>query len=238
MRVSADGGTPQALTTAKDSGDDDYRFPHVLPGGNGGLFTAVRGRAAAVVLLSLDTGKQTPLIEEGADARFVSSGHIVYVGRNATLMAAPFDLERRQVTGSPVGLVDDVMQALNAPGLVLNTWAAQFSISEKGTLLYVPGGLYPQAARTLVWVDRAGTPRSFGSTGRTRPQALAHRHRCALCCRQRRHLDIRPWPRLFDALRVARAGRLMAELVAGWEAAGLSGQRWSVLETGRRHGLR
>ncbi len=156
MRVSADGGTPQALTTAKDSGDDDHQFPHVLPGGNGVLFTAVRGRAAAVVLLSLDTGKQTPLIEEGADARFVSSGHIVYVGRNATLMAAPFDLERRQVTGSPVGLVDDVMQALNAPGLVLNTWAAQFSISEKGTLLYVPGGLYPQAARTLVWVDRAG----------------------------------------------------------------------------------
>ena len=156
MRVSADGGTPQQLTTAKESGDGDHRFPHVLPGGNEVLFTAVRGREAAVVLLSVDTGKQTPLIEEGADARFVSSGHIVYAGRNATLMAAPFDLERRQVIGSPVGLVEDVMQALNAPSLPLNTWAAQFSISEKGELLYVPGGLYPQAARTLVWVDRAG----------------------------------------------------------------------------------
>jgi len=104
MRVPADGSTPpRQLTTAKDSGDISHRFPHVLPGGNAVLFTAIRDERATVVVRALETGEHTPLVE-GADARYVASGHIIYVADNATLMAAPFDLEQRRLTGSPVGL--------------------------------------------------------------------------------------------------------------------------------------
>lgn len=38
-------------------------------------------------------------------------------------MAAPFDLERHRLTGSPVGLVDGVMTAWNAPSLPLDKGA-------------------------------------------------------------------------------------------------------------------
>ena len=51
-----------------------------------------------------------PLIDGGADARYVSSGHLVYV-REGVLLAAPFDLRRLEVTGGPVGVIADVMQA-------------------------------------------------------------------------------------------------------------------------------
>src|SRR5262249_55105967 len=100
------------------------------------------------------------LIDEGADARYMPTGHLVYT-RNGTLMAAPFDLARLQVTGGSVGMLDSVMQAVHAPRVSINTGAAQFTVSDSGTLLYVPGGIFPAAERSLVWVSRTGAIQSL-----------------------------------------------------------------------------
>ena len=93
LRVSAEGGTPEALTTLQP-GEYSHRLPHMLPGGHAVIFTISKGANlwdnTQIVVRSLSTGDQTVLIEGGADGRYVSTGHIVYA-RLGTLMAVPFD---------------------------------------------------------------------------------------------------------------------------------------------------
>jgi protein kinase-like protein len=104
---------------------------------------------------SLTTGKRTILVEGGADARYVSTGHLIYV-RAGTLMAVPFDVERLTATGGSVGLVSGVMQAANIINSLSDSGGGQFSLSASGTLVYVPGGIFPDPERSLVWVNRTG----------------------------------------------------------------------------------
>jgi Tol biopolymer transport system component len=84
-------------------------------------------------------------------------------------MAVPFDLARLEVTGGPTGILDGVMQDVNSPNTAIGeTGATQFSVSESGALVYLPGGIVPDAEDSLLWVDRTGAaetipvpPRSF-----------------------------------------------------------------------------
>ena len=69
--------------------------------------------ATDIAVQSLATGERKILIKGGADARYVPTGHLVYM-RAGTLMAVPFNLERLEVTGSPVAVIADVMQAAHA----------------------------------------------------------------------------------------------------------------------------
>ena len=171
-QVAAAGGTPQPLTTV-DAKKEEYshRLPQVLPGGKAVVFTIektpYRWDDAQIVVRSLVTGEQRVLVEGGADARYVPTGHLVYA-REGTLMAVPFDLARLELTGDPAGLVEGVMQEVNTNSVVGDTGAAQFSVSGDGTLVYLPGGI-ADLEKFLVWVDRNGAteplplpPRNFG----------------------------------------------------------------------------
>ena len=60
------------------------------------------------------------LLAHGADARYVSTGHLVFV-RSGTLVAAPFDTRRLKLTGNAVTVLSDVMQAVNTPGAVIES---------------------------------------------------------------------------------------------------------------------
>jgi len=60
----------------------------------------------------------------------------------------PFDVKRREVTGAPMQVIDTVMMSQN-------TGAANFAVSQRGDLAYIPGGV-EGGNRTLVWVDRSG----------------------------------------------------------------------------------
>ena len=100
-RVSAAGGTPEALTTPDSSeGVLDHWWPQILPGGQEVLFTLMSTPIdqARIGVYSLETGEERVLIEGGIFARYVPTGHIVYV-RTGILMAVPFDLARLEVTG-------------------------------------------------------------------------------------------------------------------------------------------
>ena len=134
---SAAGGTPETVATPDVANGEHFMLPQALPGGKAVMFTAVRSYdwdTATAVLHSLKTGKRSVLIEGAADARYVRSGHLVYM-KTGTLMAVPFDLGTLKVTGDPVPLVKDVMQAVNMVNTSLETGAGQFVISESGTLL-------------------------------------------------------------------------------------------------------
>jgi Tol biopolymer transport system component len=157
-QVSSAGGPATAVTMPDLGKGERHLLPHALPGGTAILFTTVTAtewEMANVVLRILDTGEQRVLIHGATDARYVATGHLVYM-KTGTLTAVPFDLPSRQLTGDPVALIQGVMHALNAPNASDETGAAQFSVSESGTLLYAVGGVTSSQVSTLVWTDRTG----------------------------------------------------------------------------------
>jgi Tol biopolymer transport system component len=72
------------------------------------------------------------------------------------MMAAPFDLANLMVRGAGIGVVSGVMQSANTTNEVFDSGAGQFAVSPGGSLLYMPGGTFPDPERTLVWVSRTG----------------------------------------------------------------------------------
>ncbi len=170
-QVTDAGGTPEMLTTPDAAnGELSHSLPHVLPDGNAVLFTVQRSRSgwddAQVVVRSLVTGEQKLLVDGATDAQYVASGHLVYA-RLGTLLAQPFDVTRLEVTGKPVGVVDDVMHDVNSPFTIGNSGAAQFSVSSNGTLAYLPGGAAAEGDYISVWVDRSGVDTEVGIPPRT-----------------------------------------------------------------------
>jgi serine/threonine-protein kinase len=158
-RVSAVGGTPESLTMPQP-GEYSHRLPQMMPGSRAVIFTILKGPElwddAQIVVRSLDTGQQTVLVTGGADGRYVSTGHLVYM-RLGTLMGVPFDPDRLAVTGGARGVTDGVMQAADRnASYMANTLAGQFAVSDTGALVYLTGGAVAAGDRTLAWVDRQG----------------------------------------------------------------------------------
>ena len=177
-KISVAGGTPKPLTVPdRKAGEYGHLWPQILPGGKAVLFTIWTGvggiERARIAVVSLETGKQKTLIEGGTYARYISSGHIVYA-RAGGLLAVPFDLQRLEVTGSPVSIVEGV-------GMDPNFGAAFFSTSAEGSLAYIPGGL-SGTDNTLVWVDRAGAGQSLPAPprGYDTPRISPDGHRIAV----------------------------------------------------------
>jgi serine/threonine-protein kinase len=150
FRVSANGGSSEVLIPMDAAGSG----PQLLPDGHTVLFTLATTAPwdeAQIVTQSLDTGERRVLIEGGRDARYVPTGHVVYAVAE-TLLAVPFDVERLEVTGGPVPVVEGVASG----GL---SGSAQASISDSGgSLVYAPvsGFSPPPASQELVRVDREG----------------------------------------------------------------------------------
>jgi eukaryotic-like serine/threonine-protein kinase len=170
-KVSAAGGAP--VTVTKPDGKL-HLLPQSLPGGNAIIITEIpsedhsssQWEKSNLVLHSLENGDQRVIVSGGADARYLSTGHLLYM-KTGTLMAMPFDARSLQVSGAPMALIEGVMQAVNAPNLVDETGAGQYAVSASGTLIYAAGGISPVLKRSLVWVDRAGTaqPAATAPTG-------------------------------------------------------------------------
>src|SRR5262245_30813016 len=150
-QIYAAGGPPQPLTTLKE-GDFSHRWPQFLPGGKGILFKiATTGNPDdwQIAAQRLDTSERKILVRGGTDGRWVPSGHLVYY-RAGTIIAAPFDLARLEVTGTPTPVLEGVMSSSVTGG------GGQYSFSSQGLLVYVPGPARVQADLTLIWADRNG----------------------------------------------------------------------------------
>jgi len=147
-RVSASGGTPAPVTTLTE-GDVSHRWPQMLPGNRGVLYTSNTSDNwddARLMVQPLPSGSPV-VVQSGFFGRYVTSGHLLYV-RRGTVYAVPFDLGRLQVTGPSIAVVDDV-------GADPTTGGAQLSVSEAGSLIYLQGhGFSPGAP--AVWMDRGG----------------------------------------------------------------------------------
>jgi serine/threonine protein kinase len=152
MQVSANGGTPEVVLKPK-SGILAFVAPQLLPDGESVLYTAIASNnQPAIVIQSLKSGEAKELFA-GAMARYLQTGHIVYGLANAnSIFAAPFDLDKRKVTGNPVAIMENISAG---------------AVSDSGTLVYVTASQIANAtapARTLVWVDREGKEEALPMT--------------------------------------------------------------------------
>ncbi len=154
-RVSESGGIPSALPHLVSDGKQLYRWPSFLPDGRHFLYFVlspdekVRGIHAGAV----DSAEESRIAVGDAGAVYAAPGHILFRVGNR-LMKAPFDADRRRVTGDASPLVEDVWWD------GLSTLATAFSVSPNGVLVYQTGGL---ASTQLVWYDRSG--RELGPAG-------------------------------------------------------------------------
>ncbi|MCZ6878202.1 MAG: protein kinase, partial [Acidobacteria bacterium] len=147
LRVSASGGLPEVLATPDPAkGELEYQHPEILPGGKAVLFD-IRGQNYQTAVLSLDTGEHKVLVEGGRNPHYAPTGHLVYeLAETGTLMAVPFDLDRLEITGGAVPILEGVRHAAGEGD-------ADYAFSTNGSLVYVVGG---RDVSTVVWVDREG----------------------------------------------------------------------------------
>ena len=148
--VSEGGGDERMLTTPDTAkGELGHWWPQILPDGDHIIFTAYRTplERATIEVLSIKTGRRKVLFTGGVFGFYVPSGHLLFAA-GETIRAVPFDLERLEVTGPAVPVVDSV--ALNA-----TDGAAAFDVSDNGTLAYLPLTSYV-TDNDVVLVDRRG----------------------------------------------------------------------------------
>ena len=150
-RVSAGGGEPETLATVdRERSEIGYNEPTILPGGKAVLFTINYETASTPpqgAVLSLTTGEQKILLEASTSARYAPTGHLLYtLAGSRILTAVPFDVERLEVTGDPVPVLEEIRAYAGGP--------MDYAFSPSGELIYVPDQEY---SYSLVWVDRKGT---------------------------------------------------------------------------------
>jgi serine/threonine-protein kinase len=102
-------------------------WPQELPGGRS-LLVATNGQAAIVDLASRELHE---LGIETEFARYASSGHLLTLRADGTLMAVPFDAQAGKPRGAPSAVLSGV--AISGNG------AAVLALSETGTLAYATG---------------------------------------------------------------------------------------------------
>jgi hypothetical protein len=152
LRVPAIGGTPEPFTTLDSRRNEGgHRWPQVLPGATGVLFTtASAGGDVSLAIQSSSSSEHVTIASGGAFPQYVG-GRIVYANRNGELLAAPFDPSRPgEIAGA---------EALHERPAATGTFGdIGFNVAANGTFVYLP---FVAPVRSLAVVDRTGASRTL-----------------------------------------------------------------------------
>ncbi len=146
VRVSSNGGKLEALTKLNPE-EHTHRWSQILPGGKAVLFTSSLSTnydEGNIEALILKTGERKIVQRGGHSGHYLESGHLVYL-HQSTLFAAPFDLDRLELSGPAVPILEDVASGGSSWG---------FAFSRTGSFVYVPGT--PRPGYSIFWSDGAG----------------------------------------------------------------------------------
>jgi eukaryotic-like serine/threonine-protein kinase len=148
-RVPATGGVPVPVTAMdKSRHEDSHGSPHFLPDGRHFLYfvRSPQSETQEIYVGSLDSPLKMRVLGARHRACYVAPGYLLIgqaneVGGQGTLMAYPFDLNRLEIAGEPIPIVEQVMK----------TFTSYFAASGN-LLVYRQGRIKTQ----LAWFDRSG----------------------------------------------------------------------------------
>jgi len=108
MQLNATGGAPQVVAIPDTIAAEAFVSPQILPDGRTVLATrGIPQGAPSVVAVTLATGDTATVVKNATSGRYVhaASGDVlVYTRGDGAVMAAPFDLRRRQVSDPAVAV--------------------------------------------------------------------------------------------------------------------------------------
>jgi Tol biopolymer transport system component len=144
QKVRAEGGVP-APATQLGKGETGQWRPSFLPDGRHFIYrTGPSGEKGPFHIGSLDSFDRTLAVHADSSNAIYSQGHLLFL-LGSTLMAQRFDAERREISGEPFPVAEEIQIQGNA-GI--------FSASNNGVLVYRAGDSL--AGGELSWMDRSG----------------------------------------------------------------------------------
>jgi serine/threonine-protein kinase len=156
-RMSADGGASELVATTENSAlaGRGSGTPIPLPGSRGILFKVCTSGCVTMDMYVADLkGQQKLLIPGGALAWYLGDGRLMYAQRDGSVLVAPFDLDRLELTGPGIPILNGILVSTGYPNLA---W------SKSGTLVYLEGTGNTSDAEVLR-VTRAGAVSRIDTT--------------------------------------------------------------------------
>ena len=154
-RVSENGGPVEPVTRLDgDRSERTHRWPDVLPDGSAVIYTSDTQATteyyddARIEAVRLATGERKILVEGSSQARYLSSGHLVFA-RAGAIFAVGFDPLALEARGSPVQVAQGI-------ATVVGTGAVQFALAESGAALWASGGTTTNLWLPM-WIESDGT---------------------------------------------------------------------------------
>ncbi|MFN2316688.1 MAG: protein kinase [Gemmatimonadales bacterium] len=150
-RVRGDG-SDREVVVALDvaNGEVGFAWPEPLPNGKGLVYRSRRAgestRSYLLKVIDLVT-RESRVLVPGLVARYTPTGHLVYVSADGVMLAAPFDQDRMEFTGSPTPIVE----GLGVAGF----GGVDLALAPTGDLLYVSSTV--QGGQRPSWVRRDGS---------------------------------------------------------------------------------
>ena len=163
-RVPAGGGPPEIVTEVDTvAGDQINVLLDALPDGRGVVFTTLGQGGFRIQAVDVETGEVKDLTP-GTHPRYSATGHLLFIDDAATLLAAPFDVERLELTGAAMPVAEGLAVLVSGLGF--------FAVSHTGTLVYRTSAAV-FASGTPVWVERGGTAREIDPGWTVRTEATS-----------------------------------------------------------------
>ncbi len=153
ISVNSKGGDLRVISTLDTIRHErTHRWVQVLPGCKYVLYTLGDVNNpnsyddATIIMQSIKTGERHVLDVRGEMAKFVEPGYLI-IGRNGTLLAAPFSLNDFRLNKPLTTVISEVS---SDPG----SGVVDYDVSNNGHLVYLPGTLNKDLE--LVWADLEG----------------------------------------------------------------------------------
>jgi serine/threonine protein kinase len=145
-RVAAAGGS--ATVIRKPEGKvGSLRWPWFLPDGRHFLYTdKENAQKATVYAEDVDSKTRSQILPTDSNVTYAPPGYLLFI-RDGTLMAQPFNADKREIGANPVPLAEQVDYD-SVMGI------GEFSNSQNGVLAYTSGVSDPNSQ--LTWFDRSG----------------------------------------------------------------------------------
>ena len=155
LQVSADGGTPTALTNIDAASSESYHeFPQVVQSTGDVVFTVgLKDGKSRVDLIRKDNKQRSTILQDTRGVLLTHSGQLLF-SRDGVMMVAPFDAQQRRISGPAVASPESVV---TEAGILRNSAFGnlQAAIADDGTLAYVPPNA-DKAEDTIGWLDIKG----------------------------------------------------------------------------------